>query len=150
LCRRRRNRDREPGFVAHAVPDERGDLGWWAEQPPRPRNVEERLVDAELLDERRHGRVDRHDLVALFGVAREPRRKKCRVWARLASAGHRHRRMHTKRTRFVTCRTDDSPIAETADDHRPAAQARVVELLDGSEERVEVDVEEGRAIAHGW
>ncbi len=36
----------------------------------------------------------------------------------------------------------------SADDHRPAAQPRIVPLLDGREERVEVNVKD-RPVGHG-
>ena len=61
-----------------------------------------------------------------------------------------------KTARLVARGADHAPVAEAADDDRPAAQARVVELLDRGEERVEVDVQDrsrpaasGRARASG-
>ena len=70
------------------------------------------------------------------------------VRARLARPRHRHRRVHAERARLVARVPHDAPVAEPADDHRLAAQRRVVELLDRREERVEVDVQDRRVVAH--
>ena len=46
--------------------------------------------------------------------------------------------------RLVARGRDDAPVAEPADDDRPAPQRRVRELLDRREERVEVHVQDRR------
>ena len=137
----------QAGLGEHPAPDRRRDLLGLAEQPPCAGDVEERLVDRELLDERRDRREDRHDLAALLGVARHARREERRLRARLAGAGHRHRRVHAERACLVAGGADDAPVPEAADDDRLAAQRRVVELLDRREERVEVDVQDRSASA---
>ena len=57
--------------------------------------------------------------------------------ARLPAA---HRRAHAARPRLVARREHDA----AADDHRPAAQPRIVALLDRRVERVEVGVQDRR------
>ena len=61
----------------------------------------------------------------------------------------RHRRVDAEHPRLVRRRRDDATLvrAAAADDDRPAAQLRPIPLLDGREERVEVDVEDD-ALAH--
>ena len=68
------DRHDEAGFVAHAAPDRRGDLGPGAEQAPRAAHVEEGLVDRELLDQRCDRLEDGHHLATLHRVAAEARR----------------------------------------------------------------------------
>ena len=70
---RRRDADRrgEPGLGADARAQQRARSRRRCPSSRRaPRDVEERLVDRELLDERRDRREDRHHLAALLGVAR--------------------------------------------------------------------------------
>ena len=55
-----------------------------------------------------------------------------------------HRRADAVRLRLVARGEHDAP----ADDHRPAAQARIVALLDRREERVEIGVEDRRLAVH--
>ena len=83
-----------------------------------PRDVDERLVDRQLLDERGDDREDRHHLVALLGVAIEPRRQEHAVRAGAAGAPRRHRGVDAERARFVARRAHDAPVPGTADDHR--------------------------------
>ena len=68
-----------------------------------------------------------------------------------ASTGlaQRHRRVDPEPPRLVAGRRHDAALVGPAapDDDRPAAQLRVVALLDGREERVEVDVED-RPVGH--
>ena len=54
----------------NSAPDQRGDVARIAEEAARATDVEERLVDRELLDERRDGSQDRHHLLALLAVPR--------------------------------------------------------------------------------
>ena len=57
----------------------------------------------------------------------------------------RHRRVDAELAGLVAGGRDDATVRgpATADDDRPAAQLRSVALLDGCEERIEVDVEDG-------
>ena len=113
-------------------------------EPPCTGHVEERLVERDRLDERRDVAQDRHHLRARLRVRVEARREEHRVRARPPGPGHRHRGMDAERPRLVARRRDDAPVAEPADDDRPAAQRWIVELLDRREERVEVEVQDRR------
>ena len=57
----------------------------------------------------------------------------------------RHRRVDPEAPRLVGCGADDATVggATTTHDHGPTAELRVVPLLDGREEGVEVDVQRG-------
>ena len=67
--------------------------------------------------------------------------------AERAGRSQRHRRADAEGARLVGRRADHAAIgrAATADDDRPAAQLRAIALLDGGEEGVEIDVQDGRA-----
>src|SRR5260370_40509539 len=54
----------------------------------------------------------------------------------------RHGRVHSKSPRFVRSSTDDRSFSLPSDDYGLAAQVRVVPLLDGSIERVHVDMDD--------
>jgi len=56
--------------------------------------------------------------------------------------------MDAVRARLVGGSRDDAAVSTTADtyDHGFPAQLREISLLDGSEERVEIDVEDGGAL----
>ena len=68
--------------------------------------------------------------------------------ARAAGPRRRHRRVHAELPCLVARGADDAAIAGPADDDGLAGQARIVELLDRRVERVEVDVEDARVVAH--
>ena len=115
-----------------------------------PRDVEERLVERDRLDERREGAQDRHD---------RPARRRCtrRSGARgRPPSGHARRaraigiaEWTPKRARLVARSGDDAARSEAADDDRPAAKRRIRELLDRRVERVEVDVQDPEAAGDG-
>ena len=69
-------------------------------------------------------------------AARRPRR------APAQRARHRHRAAHAERPHLVRRRQHHAAAGVAADDHRPAAQGRVVALLDGRVERVHVHVDD--------
>ena len=107
-----------------------------------PAGVEERLVDREPLDERRRVLEDAEDGLARLRVRLHARRHDDRVRAEPAGAG-----------RPSPCEPAPWPRSSRrarrpADDDRPAAQARVVALLDRGEERVQVGVEDGGLAVH--
>src|SRR5688500_3447093 len=56
--------------------------------------------------------------------------------------GHRHRGVDAELARFVRARRDDAAARRATDENRLAAQLRIIALLDGRVERVEVDVED--------
>ena len=135
------DRDRQADALEHVAAEPRGDLGRRPGDPLHPAHVEERLVDREPLDER----------ASVVEDARTPPCSPRRT--RGSGAGRRslgaepprlraaHRRADAVRLRLVARGQHDA----AADDHRPAAQPRVVALLDRREERVEVGVEDLRA-----
>ena len=104
-----------------------------------PADVEERLVDRQRLD---HRRVASRTPRTPHG---SPRRRPRSAAGTTAAYGHSrracaaaHRRPHAAPLRLVARGQHDA----AADDHRPAVQPRVVALLDGGVERVEVGVED--------
>jgi hypothetical protein len=113
------------------------------EQAGRAGDVEERLVDAQRLDQRRELVEHAEHLVRLFPVPREVPRDDRRVRAEPLRDRHRLRRVTAEHPRLVRRRGHDAPRPVVPDEHRPPAEGRVVELLDGGEERVHVDVEDG-------
>ena len=120
-----------------------------AEQWPRPGDVEERLVDRDRLDLRREPAKDGHDVARRLLVAPAVDRQEHAVRAAPDRLAQRHRRVDAEPARLVARRRHDPAAARVAaDDDRLAAQLRAVALLDGREERVEVDVED-RPLGHG-
>ena len=135
--------DRQTDPLAHVAPQPRRDLDGRARDPLHPANVEERLVDREPLDERRRVVEDPEQRLARLGVGRHARRDDDRLRAEPPRLPPAHRRPDAVRLGLVARREHDA----AADDHRPAAQAAVVALLDRREERVGVGVED-RRLAH--
>ena len=134
------DRDGQADPVEHVVLESPGDLDGCAGDPSHAVHVEERLVDRQALDERR--RVVEHLVhrLARLAVGREAGWNHDRLRAEAPRLPATHRRAHAVRLRLVARREDDA----SADDHRSAAQPRIVPLLDGREERVEVGVEDLR------
>ena len=135
---RHTDRDRQADLLSHLLPQAHGDLGRRSHAPLHPADVEERLVDREPLDDR--SRVLEHPKYGLarFGVGRHPRRHDGRLRAEAAGRRRAHRGADAVRLRLVAGRQHDPQ----PHDHRAAAQAWVVALLDGREERVEVCVQD--------
>ena len=121
-----------------------GDLGRCAGYTTQAPDVEERLVDGDPLDER--GGVVEHLEHRLAGrrVRRQARRDEDGVRAQPTRLAAAHRAAHPAGPRLVAGAHHDA----NADDHRPAAQPRVVALLDGGEERIEVGVQDRRITGH--
>ena len=107
-------------------------------------DVEERLVERQRLDERRERAEDRHDLARHLDVAVESAAARGRPRGRgggaATSAWRSARRTCAPRTRRPRRRR---ALRRAADDHRLAPQRRVVALLDGRVEGVEVGVDDG-------
>src|SRR5690606_13049923 len=55
-------------------------------------------------------------------------------------------RVHAVLAHFVARRGHDATVAGPADDHRFAAQLRMIELLHGCVERIHVDVQDGAGV----
>ena len=81
-------------------------------------------------------------LVALVGV--ETADEERGVRAPRPRLGGRHRRADAELARLVRRRGDHAATADAADDDRLAAQRRLVPLLDGGEEGVEVQMQDRR------
>ena len=123
-----------------------------AEELLRAGQIEERLVDRERLDQRREAPEDGHDLLAHGVVLGTVDGHEDALRAERAGRAQRHGRAHAELARLVGGRADDAAVvgAATADDDRLAAQRRVVALLDGRKERVEVRMQDrpGRRARH--
>ena len=93
---------------------------------------------------------DGHDVAARLLVAAPVDRDEDAVRAAADRLAQRHRRVDAELARLVARRRDDAAARpdRRPDDDRPAAQLGAVALLDGREERVEVDVED-RPVGHG-
>ena len=134
------DRQREPDLLEHPAPQAGGDLHRRAGDPFHSSHVEERLVDRQPLDERRHVVEDPIHGLARLGVGREARRDDDRLRAEPASLSAAHRRLDAEGLGLVARREHDT----AADDHRLPAQLRIVPLLDRREEGVEVCVQDRR------
>ena len=107
--------------------------------------VEVALVDPDLLDPG-HDLANRApDRLRVLPVERVPGPDEDDVGAAPERLGRAHRRADPEAPRDVVRRRDDpAALRIAADDERPRAQRRVLELLDGGEERVEVEMGEYR------
>ena len=130
--------DRQPDPLADRAPQAHRNLDGRAGDRLHPASVEERLVDRQPLDERRHVVEDRVEILARLRVCRHSRRDDDRLGAEPARFPAAHRRPDSARLRLVARREYDA----AAHDHRAAAQASVVALLDRREERVRVRVQD--------
>ena len=89
-----------------------------------------------------------HHLLARLAVGVEPAAQERRVRAAGPCLAARHRRADAERPGLVGRRGHDAAAAGAADDDRLAAQRRLVALLDGGEEGVQVEVEDRRGRTH--
>ena len=106
----------------------------------QPADIEERLVDRDAFDERRGVAEDLEHSLARLRVRRHSGWDHDRVAGTGAGPAAAHRGAHAERLRLIAGGQHDA----TADDHGPAAKARIVALLDGRVERVEVGVQDRR------
>jgi hypothetical protein len=138
------DRDGQTDPLAHLAAQARGDLRRGAREALHAPHVEERFVDRQPFDERR--RVLEHPVhrLARLGVCRHARLDDDRLRAQAPRLRSAHRRSDAVGLRLVARREHDAG----AHDHGPAAQARVVALLDRRVERVEVGVEDRRLARH--
>ena len=111
------------------------------------RQVEVALVHARPL-EARNDLADRvPDRAGVLLVERVARPEEDRVRAAAQRLGRAHRRVDPEPARDVVRGRDDPAAVRVAADHeRLLAERRVLELLDGGEERVEVEVGEDRRL----
>ena len=107
--------------------------------------VEVALVDPDLLDAR-HDLADRApDRLRVLAIERVAGPDEDDVGAAPERLRRAHRRADAEPPRDVVRRRDDAAaLRVAADDERPRPQRRVLELLDGGEERIEVEMGENR------
>jgi hypothetical protein len=103
--------------------------------------VEVPLVDPRLLDGRDDLTHDRPDIARVLAVHGHARPQECRVRTAPERLGAGHRRPDPEAPRRVVGGRDDAAaVRVAADDERNPPEGGVLELLDRSEERVEVEV----------
>ena len=131
---RSRTAERNRAAICTGVPDTRQQAG----------DVEERLVDAQRLDDRawcRRNTSNTASLASEYADIRGGTTMACgHSCARLAAA---HRGAHAVGLGLVAGGEHDA----AADDHRPSAQRGIVALLDRRVERIEISVQDARRTA---
>ena len=137
---RHADRDRQPRFGEHPLPQGRGNLRRRTRDVLHAADLEEGLVDRDALDHRCRVVEDLVDRLAGLRVGLHPGRDHGSLGAGPARFAAVHGGVDPTGLGFVAGREDDA----RADDHRPAAQRRVVTLLDRRIEGVEVGVQDGR------
>ena len=103
------------------------------------RQVHERFVDRDRLDQRRELEHERAHLAADARVFLHVGPDHAGVRAQPPRLEHGHRRSHAERARHVAGREHDAALA-SADDHRFVRERRIVALLDRGIEGVAVDM----------
>jgi hypothetical protein len=132
------HRDGQADPVADLRAQPRRDGDRLARDPAQPADVEKGLVDGDSLHYGRGVAEDLEDGLARLGVGRHPRWHHDRVRAQPARLPAVHRGAHPECLRLIARRQHHA----AADDHRLAAQPRVVTLLDRGVERVEVGMQD--------
>ena len=133
------DRDRQPDPLAHlATQPDRSLRG--GRHAPEAVDVEERLVDRQPFDQRRDVVEDAVEGLARLRIGRHAGPDDDEIGAQPPGAPDAHRGSNAVGLRLVARREHYSG----AHHHGPAAQPRVVALLDGSEEGVDVGVEDRR------
>ena len=134
-------RAREPGACPHDGPHRLGERARIVERRRDLAQIEVALVDPCLLDGRHDLAHPRPDLARVVAVERMARADEHRVRAAAERLCGRHRGVDPEATGEVVAGRDDSPALGVApDDQRYPSQRGVLELLDGGEERVQVEV----------
>ena len=111
--------------------------------------VDEGLVERQRLHQRGGLAQHRHHQLAGGAVGVEAAAQERRVRAPRPRLAGRHGRPDAVLACFVRRRRDHPAPADAADHDRLAAQRGLVALLDGGEERVEVEVQHRRDRTHG-
>jgi hypothetical protein len=144
LRRRDADRQREAELLTDGLLEACGDLERRPGDPLQPAHVEERLLEPHALDDR--GRVTKHveQRLARLDVRIEPGRDDDQLGAEPPCPAAAHRTPHAVPARLVARRHQDA----AADRNRPAAQARVVPLLDRRKERVGIRVHDPGLAGH--
>ena len=112
------------------------------------RQIDKSFVDGNLIDVGRIFAEYIHDsrgdfVIALMSSVQVDARR-----AEPVGFGDGHSRVDAVYARFVGCRRNDSPplSGQSSDDHGFSAESGVVELFDGSEKGVDIDVK--KALCH--
>jgi hypothetical protein len=128
----------QPDSLAYVAPQADGDLAGRPRDPLHAAHVEEGLVDRKSLDQRRGVVEHLEHRLARLDVDRHPRRHHDRLRAETARPPTAHSAVDAKGLGLVARRQHDP----TADDDRPAPQARIIPLLHRGEEGVGVRMED--------
>jgi hypothetical protein len=144
LRARHADRDRDADALAHLGAEPHRDLGRRSGDALEPADVEERLVDREALDQWRRVAEHVEHRVAGFAVRLHPWTDHDRLWAHPACLCLAHRGVHAEGLGLVA----GGEHHAATDDHRLAAQRRVVALFDGRVEGVGVRVQDRGSLAH--
>src|SRR6202035_2221079 len=128
------DRDRESYLLPYGPPERGCDLDRRTADVAQTADVEERLIDRECLDDRRGLLKDLEHRLARLAVCGEARRDDDRLGAQTARLGLSHRSPHAACLRLVARREHHS----APDEHRPAAEPRIVSLLYRCVEGIEV------------
>lgn len=104
--------------------------------------IDERLVQAEGLHERRKGAEEPHHLLTDRPVQPEARHQIGGMRGEPARLPHRHRRVHPELPRLVRRRGHDTARTEPAHDDRFPAQARLRRLLRRGVEGIHVEMQD--------
>jgi hypothetical protein len=143
LVGRHAHRRHQPQTLADLLLDAAADFHGRAEQRLRARDVQERLVQRQWLDEGSERAQDLPDLFRNLGVVVQPRRQHDRVRAEPPGGGGGHGAMHTVFPHLVVGRRDHAaPLRRAAHDDGFADQLPAVPLLDRGVEGVHVNMED--------
>ena len=137
--------DGQPQALAGAAAKAGGDLPRCAGDPLHSADVEEGFVDREPLDGRGGVLEERVERTARLRVRGHSRADDDRVRAEPSGLASAHRRPDA----VCLCLVAGGEHDAAADDHRTAAQAGVVALLDRREERVGIGMQDRRFGRHG-
>jgi hypothetical protein len=120
----------ESGAVADALLDLTGNVLRAAERADAGRDVEESFIERQALHQGRELVEDRKDFLRDRAVVGNARGHADRVRATAQCLARRHGRVHPELAHLVARGGDDASPTRPADDHRLAAQCRIVALLD--------------------
>ena len=138
------DRHGEPDALARVASEPRCDLSRRPGDPLEPGDVEERLLERDPLDARGMVVEDAEERLARLDVRLEAGSDDNEMRTEPPGLRPAHRTADPVAARLVARRQHDP----AAHDDRPAAEARIVPLLDGREERVGVGVEDRPLLRH--
>ena len=136
--------DRQPDPRPDVAAQPGGNLDRGSGDPPQPADIDESLVHRQGLHQRRGISEDLEHRVAGLRIGRHPWRNHHGLRAQPPRLGPTHCGAHAVGLGLVAGRQNDT----AADDYRPSPEPRVVALLDGGIERVEVRMQDGRLGRH--